>query len=87
MMDQVVFSGTGWRAAVPGLQVFGKTGTAEVPDAAPHTWFVGFATDADDNTIALAVLVESGGYRGEEGTGGSVAAPVAQAVFSAWASS
>ncbi len=87
MMEQAVFSGTGWRAAVPGLRVFGKTGTAEVPDAAPHTWFVGFAIDSNGDSIAVAVLVESGGYRGDEGTGGSVAAPVAQAVFSAWVDS
>ena len=87
MMEQAVISGTGWRAAVPGLKVAGKTGTAEVPGGAPHVWFIGFASvqgAPDGGTIAIAVLVESGGDRGEDGTGGSVAAPIAGAVFEAW---
>ena len=84
LMEGVVTSGTGRRASVPGVRIAGKTGTAEVPDAAPHAWFIGFGPvepGPDDPQIALAVLVESGGDAGEAATGGTVAAPIAQQVF------
>lgn len=68
MMIRMVESGSA--AAVPGLTVGGKTGTAEVGgDQAPHAWFVGFAESAA-RTVAIAVVVEHGGQ------GGSVAAPI-----------
>ncbi|MGD2052370.1 MAG: hypothetical protein PVI35_07835, partial [Acidimicrobiia bacterium] len=56
----------------------------EVPGGAPHAWFIGFGpVDAGDAPqIALAVLVESGGDAGESASGGTVAAPIAKAVFS-----
>jgi peptidoglycan glycosyltransferase len=84
LMEGVVTSGTGRRASVPGVRIAGKTGSAEVPDEAPHAWFVGFGpVDAapDDPQIAIAVLVESGGDAGEAATGGTVAAPIAQTVL------
>lgn len=84
LMERVVTSGTGKRASVPGIRVAGKTGTAEVPDSAPHAWFVGFGPvdpSPGDPQIALAVLIESGGDAGEAATGGTVAAPIAQLMF------
>ena len=67
----------GWaRAAkVKGIAVAGKTGTAEAGEGEePHSWFIGFAP-ADDPQIALAIIVEHGGY------GSDVAAPIARAIF------
>ncbi len=84
LMESVVTSGTGRRASVPGIRIAGKTGTTEVPDAAPHAWFIGFGPvdpQPGDPQIAIAVLVESGGDAGEAATGGTVAAPIAQQVF------
>ena len=85
LMEKAVDAGTGFRAQIEGASVAGKTGTAEVPDDAPHTWFVGFGS-ADDpsNQVAIAVVVEHGGDRGVDGTGGSVAAPIAKAVLEAF---
>lgn len=83
MMIAVVDSGTGTNARVPGVSVAGKTGTAETELGAPHAWFVGFAP-AGDPTIAVAILIESGGLAGDAGTGGSIAAPVAQQLFAQW---
>ncbi|HEY4602887.1 MAG TPA: penicillin-binding protein 2 [Blastococcus sp.] len=89
MMTSVVDHGTGRRAQIAGVQVAGKTGTAEVgttgDDAAPHTWFTGFAP-ADDPQIAVAVFIKNGGQSGTEGTGtgGDVSAPIAKAVIQAY---
>lgn len=84
MMVSVVNSGTGTAARIPGVQVAGKTGTADtVPGTPPHAWFVGFAP-ADDPKIAVAVLIENGGVAGNETTGGLAAAPVAADVIKAY---
>ncbi len=84
MMEQVVISGTATNAAVPGVRIAGKTGTAEVSERPPHAWFIGFGpveAGPEDASIAIAVVVESGGNFGETATGGSVAAPIAQKVL------
>ncbi|MEU0564705.1 penicillin-binding protein 2 [Nonomuraea sp. NPDC005983] len=84
MMVSVVNNGTANLAQVPGVQVAGKTGTAETSDGKPpHAWFISFAP-ANDPQIALAVIVESGAANvGAEATGGHTAAPIAKAVMEA----
>lgn len=62
--------GTGGLARIKGMEVAGKTGTAQNPHGPDHAWFVGFAP-YEDPRIAIAVLVENAGF------GGSHAAPVA----------
>ena len=84
--------GTGHAAAVPGLEVAGKTGTAQVVGLShtedlddeeileshrDHAWFVAWAP-ARAPEIAIAVLLEHGGH------GGSAAAPVAGRLLRAW---
>jgi len=83
MMKLVVADGTGTRAQIPGVEVAGKTGTAQnAPGAPPHAWFIGFAP-ADNPQVAVAVVVERGGSLGSEATGGRVAAPIARSVMEA----
>ncbi len=83
MMLNVVDNGTGTAAQIPGVQVAGKTGTAQTTDgAAPHAWFTAFAP-ATNPKIAVAVVVEHGGSLGSEATGGKLAAPIARAVIQA----
>ncbi|RHA37147.1 peptidoglycan D,D-transpeptidase FtsI family protein [Cellulomonas rhizosphaerae] len=83
MMIGVVQSGSGTAAQISGVQVAGKTGTAQNAEgAAPHAWFTGFAP-ADNPKVAVAVIVEHGGNAGSEATGGRVAAPIARAVMEA----
>ncbi|OLL75124.1 Cell division protein FtsI [Peptidoglycan synthetase] [Pseudonocardia sp. Ae168_Ps1] len=69
---------------ITGVQIASKTGTAEhgtdPKNTPPHAWYVAFAP-ADNPRVAVAVLVESGGDRGAEATGGSVAAPIGRAVI------
>lgn len=67
---QVVRNGTGGAAQIPGVDVSGKTGTAQVPKGKEHGWFVAYAPQ-DHPIAACAVVVEHGGH------GGSVAAPIA----------
>lgn len=76
-MIAAVERGTGREAKVAGIDVAGKTGTAENPHGPPHAWFIGFAP-ARNPRIALAVVVENGG------AGGAVAAPIARKIFEAW---
>ncbi|MGH8930497.1 MAG: peptidoglycan D,D-transpeptidase FtsI family protein [Egibacteraceae bacterium] len=83
MMVGVVERGTGRGAAIPGVTVAGKTGTAQTGEGrAPTVWFVGFAP-ADNPRVAVAVVVENGGGVGDEATGGRLAAPIARAVMEA----
>ncbi|HET9722761.1 MAG TPA: penicillin-binding transpeptidase domain-containing protein [Actinomycetota bacterium] len=83
MMVQVVESGTGTAARIPGVSVAGKTGTAQHGEGEdPHAWFVSFAP-AEDPEIAVAVIVLDGGSLGSEATGGALAAPIARAVMEA----
>ncbi len=78
LMRQVVDDGTGTAANVAGLDIAGKTGTAETgTEGRNDAWFIGFAP-VDAPRYAFAVLVEN-----TEGTGGDVAAPIAAAVVQA----
>jgi len=82
MMVNVVTSGTGQAAAIPGYTVGGKTGTAQDGNRPPHVWFMAFAP-AEDPQVAVAVIVENGGTLGDEATGSAVAAPIAREVMEA----
>ncbi len=75
MMQKVVSTGTGTAAALEGIEVAGKTGTAEKGDGSNLAWFIGFAP-ADDPRVAVAVVVED-----TASTGGAAAAPLAAAVI------
>jgi penicillin-binding protein 2 len=66
--------GTGNSAWIHGVEVCGKTGTAQNPQGEDHAWFVGFAP-RDNPIIAIAVVIENGG------SGGSIAAPIAGRIF------
>jgi peptidoglycan glycosyltransferase len=80
MMGQVVREGTGTQAALEGIDVAGKTGSAEVENATNiQAWFIGFAPK-DDPKVAIAVTVERAGAAG---TGGETAAPIAKQVMQA----
>ncbi|MDR0849694.1 MAG: penicillin-binding protein 2 [Propionibacteriaceae bacterium] len=80
MMINVVENGGGVYAAIPGVTIGGKTGTAEsAPGRNPYAWFVGFAQDPD---IVVAVFVQKAGD-GSETMGGMFAGPIAKTVFQA----
>jgi peptidoglycan glycosyltransferase len=76
MMQQVVNAGTGTAAALSGIQVAGKTGTAQRGNS-NVAWFIAFAP-ANDPRIAVAVTIENTQF-----TGGDVAAPLAAQVIKA----
>jgi peptidoglycan glycosyltransferase len=79
MMRQVVESGTGTAAQLPGVAVAGKTGTAETGRTEENdTWFIAFAP-ADDPRIAVAVALQN-----QPGTGGETAAPIAKDIMAAY---
>jgi len=76
MMGRVVEEGTGTAAALSGIRVAGKTGTAEVANGtANQAWFIAFAP-IDRPRMAIAVTVER-----TSGQGGTVAAPLAKQVL------
>jgi peptidoglycan glycosyltransferase len=77
MMEAVVNEGTGTSAQIPGVQVAGKTGTAEtqIGTAINNVWFIAFAPAANPK-VAIAVTL-----KGVPGQGASFAAPVARQVM------
>jgi penicillin-binding protein A len=79
MMEAVVNEGTGTAAQIPGVQVAGKTGTAEtqIGTAINNVWFIAFAP-ASNPQVAIAVTL-----KGVPGQGAAFAAPVARQVMEA----
>jgi peptidoglycan glycosyltransferase len=75
MMKNVVKEGTGTAAALEGVELAGKTGTAEIDieRGINDAWFIGFT-----NEVAVAVVIER-----IQGTGGVEAAPIAKRVLEA----
>ena len=71
---------------IPGVQLASKTGTAEwgsnPKTNPPHTWYDVFGP-VPDPQVAVSVIVEKGGNRGDDATGSSVAGPVGRAVVAA----
>ncbi len=74
MMQDVVSEGTGTAAAVSGIDVAGKTGTAEISPGVNDAWFIGFAP-ADDPKIAISCIVEH-----TSGFGGPTCGPIFKSV-------
>lgn len=60
-MRNAVTGGTCWRAAIPGIEVCGKTGTAENPHGKDHSAFIGFAPYKNPK-VSILVYVENGGW-------------------------
>lgn len=83
MMIQVVKKGTGKAARISGVEVAGKTGTAQNEKSSQgegndHAWFIGFAP-ANDPEIAIAVIIEN-----QAKGGGQIAAPIARKIMNQW---
>jgi peptidoglycan glycosyltransferase len=78
-----VRDGAAQGARIDGIDVAGKTGTAENDGDEPYTlWFTGFAP-ADDPKVAVAVVVQNGGGMGQSGSGDTLAAPIAKKIIEA----
>jgi penicillin-binding protein A len=83
MMVSVVDNGTAGPASIDGVDVAGKTGTAQsAPDRPPYAWFVSFAP-AQTPAVAVAVMVQDAGVARDEISGSGLAAPIAKAVMEA----
>ncbi|MEV7924752.1 MULTISPECIES: penicillin-binding transpeptidase domain-containing protein [unclassified Kitasatospora] len=86
LMVSVVENGTGKNAKIPGLQVGGKTGTAQHGEdnaGLPFAWFTSWAKTTDGQSVAVAVVVEDGSNNRDGISGGRLAAPIAKAVMQA----
>ena len=80
-LRDAVVNGTGRALKGHAARIAGKTGTAEIDEAASHAWFAGFAPHGPaQRRIAFAVILEHAGY------GGAAAAAVAGQVATAAAS-
>lgn len=73
-LEAAVNYGTARRTKFKNMKVAAKTGTAENPQGEDHAWVVAYAP-ADDPQLALAVIVENGGF------GGSVSVPIAREIL------
>lgn len=83
MMEASVADGVASNAQIEGVDVAGKTGTAETGEGEPYSlWFTGFA-ESDDQQVAVAVVLEDGGGMGQSGTGNGLAATIGQQVIKA----
>lgn len=83
MMVANVSDGAASGATIDGVDVGGKTGTAENGSGQPYTlWFTGFAP-AENPQVAVAVVVEDGGGQDQSGSGNTIAAPIAKKVMEA----
>ncbi len=85
LMINNVDNGAASNARISGVEVAGKTGTAQngANNQLPYTlWFTGFAP-ADDPQVAVAVVVQNGGGIGKAGFGNTLAAPIAKKVIEA----
>lgn len=83
MMVGAVERGVSGNAQIRGIEVAGKTGTAQNGKGEPYTlWFTGFAP-ANNPKVAVAVVVADGGGLGQSGRGNSLAAPIARKVMEA----
>ncbi|QDQ13659.1 penicillin-binding transpeptidase domain-containing protein [Streptomyces spectabilis] len=88
LMTEVVEQGTGTNAAIPGVTVGGKTGTAQHGlgnSGTPYAWFISWAQKPGDGepSVAVAVVVEDAAAARADISGGGSAAPVARAVMEA----
>ena len=81
LMVDVVNNGTAKRAAINGVQVAAKTGTAQTGRNTAHAWIIAFAP-AENPTVAVAVIVENQ-PEVSTATGGKIAAPIARRVLQA----
>jgi peptidoglycan glycosyltransferase len=84
LMVYTVSQGTATPAIIPGVDVAGKTGTAQsgVPSVPPYAWFVSFAP-ADDPQVAVAIMIQKANVPRGEIAGGQLAGPIAKAVMEA----
>jgi len=83
MMISSVANGAASNARIEGVEVAGKTGTAQNGKSDPYTlWFTGFAP-ADDPSVVVAVVIENGGGHGQDAVGNEIAAPIGKTVLEA----
>jgi peptidoglycan glycosyltransferase len=83
LMVSTVDNGTASPAAIPGISVAGKTGTAQTgTDRSPYAWFISYAP-ADNPQVAVAVMIQNADIPRSEIAGGLLGGPIAKAVMEA----
>jgi penicillin-binding protein A len=84
LMVSTVANGTASPAAIPGIDVAGKTGTAQTgqSDRSPYAWFISYAP-AENPVVAVAVMIQNADIPRSEVAGGLLGGPIAKAVMEA----
>ncbi|MBT6715306.1 MAG: penicillin-binding protein 2, partial [Elusimicrobiaceae bacterium] len=75
-LKNVVDAGTGWAVNMRGVDVMGKTGTAQNPHGEDHGWFVAYANLPDEEPEIVVVVFVQHGKSGSSGAG-----PVARKIL------